>query len=374
MRINILSIFLSLIILSCKSKSPESRSDSSSYNLEPAFHSDITLSNFFKHDLRSIKLSEIADSISYVKLETSNESLIGNIITFQPVENGFLINNSFQSLLMFDKKGKFIWKIENHGRGPHEYEILAPDFGVDNKSKEIILPDRKHLFIYNFKGQFVREVKLPFYINQLYVIDSGLYAVANSNPFDRILAHIININGRIVKEFKNYNTQPKRNELGRLTNLLNGGEIGYYKKSVLLSNKDTIWRLNEDCNLEMMFKINQMFGNVEDRLYSYSFKILNNSLIGFFFLNQPNNALYDFKKDVYYNLPGGPNGGIKDDIDYGPDVILYKGRYGLILETIPASDILKIEVNKIRRGSDLRDIIQSTDINNNPILRIIRLK
>jgi hypothetical protein len=366
MSINFRSIFLFVFICGCNSHPTHNSS-------EPTYPVKIKLSDCFGSQAPTIQLSNIADTISYLKLETTEECLIGNITTIKNIDSGFLINDNMKSLLLFNKDGKFMWKISKQGRGPLEYEMLNPDFDIDHKLDEILVPDRKQIFIYNYSGQFVKVIKVPFYVNQIYVVDSGSYLIANTNPNENYLAHIINRNGTIIKDFRNKNIQKKANEFGRINNKPYS-QIEYYQDRILISNMDTIWQLNTKNELEIKFIVDCQIKNTENKVYTYSFNTLNRASLGLYFMYQKSNALYNFDSNLFYKLPGGPAAGIIDDIDSGPDVSLWKAKDGMLIEGIPASRLLSVDINRIRKESILYEIIKNTNLNDNPILRIIKIK
>lgn len=366
-------VTISLIFVSgCNSPSKDSNSKSKSHRLEAADTTKIALSDCFKNTSENLKLSDICENISYVRLETTEESLIGNIVSVQAIEEGYLVNNSFKSLLLFDKNGKFIWKINRQGRGPLEYELLAPDFGVDHRLKEIVLPDRKNIFIYNFYGQFIKEIRLPFYTNQVFILSSGLYVISNSNPYNRILAYVVDRNGTIIKKILNTNTAKRTDDNGKLA-YLNEAEIKYYDNGLLLSNKDTIWQMDDRLECKIRYIIDGRMKNSKEIFYKYTFNILNKSLIGFYFFNQIDNALFDIKNNLVYRINGGPNSGIIDDIDSGPDVALWKASYGILIDGLPPTTLLSRK-SKLRKESNLYLLVQQIKEEDNPLLRIIKLK
>lgn len=77
----------------------------------------------------TILLSEIAEDITFIPLETTDECLIGSIHSVH-LSNDYLviIDSDHSQILLFNKTGKFIRKIGNKGQGPGEY--LWPDFSV----------------------------------------------------------------------------------------------------------------------------------------------------------------------------------------------------------------------------------------------------
>lgn len=139
----ILFAFLLVIICSCSRKSAENKSDS------------IIKIDLLSEPVSTVeKLSEFADNIEYIPLQTVKGSLLsGNNAKIVKkdkriyIENSILYNNE---ILCFTTEGKFLYKIDKGGRGPEEYTNIA-DFDVSSDNKfMIILSSLIHkLFVYD---------------------------------------------------------------------------------------------------------------------------------------------------------------------------------------------------------------------------------
>jgi hypothetical protein len=94
-----------------------------------------------------IDLSGIFTKVDYIPLETSPQCLIGSIDKMAVNGNRFFIlDQQTLSVLIFDTEGRFIHKIMQVGRGPHEYETLT-NFFLDVENNRIIL-DAVSRFLY----------------------------------------------------------------------------------------------------------------------------------------------------------------------------------------------------------------------------------
>ena len=109
---------------------------------------------------KAIKLSEIADDISYIILDdsvpigfiNSNIRCISNSIFFSVLDVG---------ILEYNRKGEFKKKIGSIGRGPGEYTSYV-DFTVDEKSGTVYIRDRGGIIIaYSEMGTYSRSFSLP---------------------------------------------------------------------------------------------------------------------------------------------------------------------------------------------------------------------
>jgi len=368
--IGTVTVFL-VIVLSCNPKSNKSTLDSKTPSSNKEYPISIKLSDFFTKASDTLKLSDIADSISYIKLETTKESLLGSIRFVQPIELGYLIVDNTESLFLFDKAGQFKWKLNTVGRGPSEYEGLPAHIGVDNSSKEIIIPGWKGLLVYDFNSQFLRKISLPFYPAKAIVVSSGSYVTSNENPNDPLIAQVLDKNGKVIKQFTNYTANGRLGENGK-PRFASRSESFLFNNNVFLSNKDTIWLLSDSLDLEIKFIIDGRIKNSNDRYYYYNSNILSKSLIFFGFFYQLECFIYDCYSHKFYKLNGKPVGGIPDNIDHGPDVKPNSGDGIFIRDVIYPSVLLPIK-SGIRLESDLQILVEKMKEEDNPILRIVKL-
>ncbi len=117
-------------------------------------------------NIKSKKL--LAKNIEYIPLETTEESLFGNIDDLQIIDNLFFIldKRNSKGVFVFDKTGKFLYKIQRLGLGSGEYSKIT-DFKHNKITNELEIYDdgQQKIIIYNIKGEFIREInnKVNFY-------------------------------------------------------------------------------------------------------------------------------------------------------------------------------------------------------------------
>jgi len=88
--------------------------------------------------IQSTSLSQIADSINYIKLESNSKSFLSTILGLEMNDN-FIYVKTRGKVHRFSKDGTFISDINNIGKGPGEG--YARCFAVN--------PNENHVFIYN---------------------------------------------------------------------------------------------------------------------------------------------------------------------------------------------------------------------------------
>lgn len=130
-------------------------------------------------------------SSTIIPLETNNNSIFSNIDRLSVFDKKFFIlDKRIGSVILFDDKGKFLNKIHNKGNGPGEYNVLI-DFAIDTDKKQLILLTfaPKKILIFNFKGEFIKEIKMKkkgdFYHNVNYANNKLLFLDKNRDKLFR---------------------------------------------------------------------------------------------------------------------------------------------------------------------------------------------
>jgi hypothetical protein len=135
-----------------------------------------------KEDMRHFDLSPYLDSIKYVKLELTDESIIGNINKLIIYEDRiYILDDQTYSLFIFDMDGKYLNKIATVGQGPGEY-IQLDFFDIDRDSKQIVLTDLMEYWVmrYDMDRNFLYRQKIPVWCEGVSVLpNKGIVLYAN---------------------------------------------------------------------------------------------------------------------------------------------------------------------------------------------------
>ncbi len=130
---------------------------------------------------KQVNLSELVDSISYIRLETNPNCLLGRIRQVIIKKNHiYILDISSHAIFVFDKYGKFVSKLDKRGKGPEEYSSLGPTL-VDDDEKYIELftntnigYSRVRYSIPDFKQ--IEKVKIPgSRMNSVSYLDDNYY-------------------------------------------------------------------------------------------------------------------------------------------------------------------------------------------------------
>ena len=145
----ILLVFLVCINLKCSRDNNVTKSDIVKINFEKYFN---TKSRF--------NLSEIADTIEYIKLNTPKDIIITSICTIKIYDDNIFLTAKGQ-LYQFLLDGTFVRKIGRKGRGPGEY-LAVSHFFIDTVKNEIGVSGVTALLFYSLDGTYLRQIKPLF--------------------------------------------------------------------------------------------------------------------------------------------------------------------------------------------------------------------
>ncbi len=111
-----------------------------------------------KYPLKEIRLQDIAD-VEYVPLETNREFIADGQICFAGDKNIIISNNAGEgSILIFDRQGKAVKKINRKGQGPEEYFSLG-SVTFDSEKRELYVNNMfaKKISVYDMEGNYKRS-------------------------------------------------------------------------------------------------------------------------------------------------------------------------------------------------------------------------
>jgi len=123
------------------------------------------------------KFSDVFSEWKLIPLETTPESLIGNIRRISVFKtNYYILDRQTNSVLIFNPEGKFLNKIQRLGNRPGEYQGLM-DFTIDEEKNQIILYSHKpmKLLVYDLSGNFISEERLQDLNNNLSLSGKDLF-------------------------------------------------------------------------------------------------------------------------------------------------------------------------------------------------------
>lgn len=391
-------IFLVFFVISCS-------------KVEHSKVEHINLSKIFKLNSK-VNLSEIAKEIEYIQLETDSLSLIS--VLDQPDRQIKFYNNNFfinaGEILRFSHTGKFLNRIGQNGKGPHEY-INADGFTTITKKKDSLIvvfsAAQQKSILYDIEGKYKNDFPISFWPTDLTSIDKNLLFINSIGRRKESNNYALSIMSKDYKSIKKrllYKVAEKNKNL-----VLSAFNTSYFYKDTLSyweSNYDTIWRITKDfkkvpkytidnggnkMSVENFTKENVFNFDVFSK-YDMIEKIFESSKF-IFFKTSNNKRLYH----VYYNketkksstvefknpFNKGINFSFYNDIDGGvpfwPMGKVSDDKMLMVVYGYEMRSYIKKKKNKDKVFSELGrrnliNLINKSKISDNPILMIVTLK
>jgi len=156
--------------------------------------------------------SNVFSAVSYIPLESTLESTIGNVDKLEISNHGDFIVFDRQNgiIVRFDSLGNFLNHIGYRGHGSKEY-IFPRDVIYDLFNDQVIVYDlpKRTLIFYNLSGEFIKKIQVKFVFETFTVVDSTHLVTFSNNLFDAQVSdhfnfRIIGHDGTIVSQYDSY--------------------------------------------------------------------------------------------------------------------------------------------------------------------------
>lgn len=124
----------------------------------------------------SLSLDSLIEKVEYIKLETTDQNLIGKINQLLFTDSLIFIvdSESSRSINVFDLQGNFKHRIFHLGNGPKEYVEISNICIIPDKEQLAILDRPQHRIIYyKYNGEYVQTEQMPFAFNYFEFLKSG---------------------------------------------------------------------------------------------------------------------------------------------------------------------------------------------------------
>lgn len=124
--------------------------------------------------IEGFNYSKLVDTIEYIQLETTNNSLIGQIDKVILSKDFIFILDSYStgSIYKFSRNGEFIQLISRNGKGPGEY-IVPIDITITKNSLYILDGSSKKVIQFDLQNcEFIEENRLDFFANKIMAMNN----------------------------------------------------------------------------------------------------------------------------------------------------------------------------------------------------------
>ena len=131
----------------------------------------------------SLKLSSFAESVEIIPLETTSQSLIGEIrkIYYRNGRYYMLVTNGLANAraLVFTEQGKFLYELNRLGQGQGEYIEMGTFVLMPNADIKVLGWNKT--VTYDSVGNYLYESPMPYYAHDAMVFPDGSYVLRHTN-------------------------------------------------------------------------------------------------------------------------------------------------------------------------------------------------
>ncbi|UCS95070.1 6-bladed beta-propeller [Echinicola marina] len=128
----------------------------------------------------NISLKDIAQSLETVKLETTEESFLSMVQDVKFSKEKYFVVDMAGKILVFNKEGKFLYRLGKSGNGPGEYRHVS-SIAINGKAEMVYIASGRKLLEYSFDNTFVSEKTMPFFIDHLAIIEQQVYLIGGND-------------------------------------------------------------------------------------------------------------------------------------------------------------------------------------------------
>ena len=345
----------------------------------------------------NVRLSDIIESIEYIPLETTDESLVGTI-GFAPcsfdISDNYIVVSCIQQtqVFLFSRDGRFISRVGRQGQGPGEYTSPSGVFLDEKRDQIFVGTPQQGILVYNLRGEFIRNIPTERTAGGLTRLHNDNFLV-NNVFFSPFSYEIRSLDFQLVAEgIKNaYFGARIRRVLGRPTNYLFNDRI-HVRKAHL---NDTIFSIENNFSFTPRFVVSagrftptinflESTGGSTgfDRRSGYVgissiYQTTNKLLFHYSYQDRGYRAYFDKNVGRLYHFRS--ESGIPNDFDGGVDfwprrqdnLIWYQFFYAYHL--IENSGGIS-PVGGTEAVQSFNRLIERLDPDDNPVLMIVRLK
>jgi hypothetical protein len=162
------------------------------------------------NEARKISLSDIANHVEYIRLETDKPSLISKDASFY-ANDSYIIAISFRRILLFNRKnGSFVREISNYGKNPGSYKSTLNVLPFDEEANTVYALSGNKKLEFSLDGSLSNQLKLPPNVYTTARIDNinHIGYVPNFSGSEKTKLVVFNVKGDIEKDFPNYQSAP----------------------------------------------------------------------------------------------------------------------------------------------------------------------
>jgi hypothetical protein len=255
-----------LLFVQCQSRQADT-------NLSHEIRTDSIRVAYNQPEEYEIRLSDLADSIEYVALETTENSLVKLLNNITVTDKHILIKDGC-GFLLFSREGKFVCRIGNKGQGPGEF-VCGGNYDIDEERQRIYIwaiYEHKAL-VYDFSGKMVNAFTLEplgenAHLMHFLVYGDAEYMAATVDNAHAVMSDTTLLINLKTKEYKKVN--------GYICGIDRKLKHAYLRRTY--ADRDSIFRIERDrmvfCHAvfqdkpeELDFFMSQLPLRINDRIF-----------------------------------------------------------------------------------------------------------
>jgi hypothetical protein len=331
--------------------------------------------------------NELIDTFKIVKLETTSESIFGDITKLEILNDTIIIFDSDNQLVLtYDLNGKFLGKIGNRGNGPNEF-LNIRSIAIDRIKSKVLLLDDSKLKVFHFKsdGRFAFSEDAVVYPHDFALENNQLIYFQEKNPtfFDKKITYdlLVTKSGQILNKYFPFSQNISfRFPLNRVFYEVNDTVCFIDKwnsKVYSIVNGKIMPRFCIDFmgyNIPLEYTEDEKVFDLYRKKYSYlyDYVIENNSYVYFsyFKLGEVRRVLYNKKDKSYHTFSSN-----YDKLDLFSSTFAPIYSYNdFFVSVIPPFLMIEAEKNNFLNNSRIKIETSKMDLSDNLILMLYKFK
>jgi len=152
-----------------------------------------------------LSADSVFSSVDYIPLETTKESVMYKIDKMKIYESElYILDQKKNVILVFDKTGKFIRKLDKKGRGPDEY-ISIDDFFIHNSLIYVLSNASQKILIYDIFFHLKKTYRTETFAHNFEYFGDKIFLYTNFSSPIRNNLYVFNMeNGELLNTYKKY--------------------------------------------------------------------------------------------------------------------------------------------------------------------------
>jgi hypothetical protein len=158
-----------------------------------------------KDEIMLLSADSLYSSVTYIPLETTDESLFYEIDKLLIHGNVFyLLDRKQDIILTFDGEGKYRNKLSKKGHGQGEYLSLE-DFFIDDSLLYTLSSDSQRILVYDLNFNFIKSFFVDTYATNITFLEDNIFVFTNFGSLDNKNIYVVDkTNGKVKNKMVDF--------------------------------------------------------------------------------------------------------------------------------------------------------------------------